>query len=291
MANLRGGTFDKQLKDAFHRLEKFGEKRHMSNTNFTHSLELAKKRDMYFRDFKAFLEQKGVLDGKINQMLKKDVIREFISKRTHNLSPKSALDYVTGFNSTLKGLEQANVTIPANPTKNDVFKDFRENFRAEIKELSIEKGRYIQNLEQKLQELYKKDYNIGVISELQAKTGLRVSEAFEVVKNFDKYHNQANSTLENVVGKGNHVYAEKQIEPHLAQKIEKIDNLPSYKEYLNSLKEVSINKSHDFRVTYAKDKYIELKELGFSEKEALKAVSKEINHHREEMTRYYLARA
>jgi hypothetical protein len=41
---------------------------------------------------------------------------------------------------------------------------------------------------------------------LQAETGLRVAEALEVTKNFEKYYNQENSTLNGVIGKGNHEY-------------------------------------------------------------------------------------
>ena len=44
MANLRGGTFEKQIKDAFHRTLALGEGRHMKEDNFTHSLALAQKR-------------------------------------------------------------------------------------------------------------------------------------------------------------------------------------------------------------------------------------------------------
>ena len=93
MANLRGGTFEKQIKDAFHRTLRFGEGRHLKNDNFTHSIALAEKREMYLKDFKEYLEQKGITEGKINQYMTKDTIQDFIEQRTINLSPKSALDY------------------------------------------------------------------------------------------------------------------------------------------------------------------------------------------------------
>jgi hypothetical protein len=56
------------------------------------------------------------------------------------------------------------------------------------------------------------------------------------------------------------------------------------------LQEVGIDRSHDFRVTYAKDLLESKLEQGISYKEALKEVSQEINHHRPEMTEYYLAK-
>ena len=291
MANLRGGTFEKQIKDAFHRTLALGEGRHMKEDNFTHSLALAQKREMYLRDFKEYLEQKGITEGKLNTYMTEQTIRDFSEQRTEHLSPKSALDYTTGFNSLLKGLEQANITIPANPSRNDFLKDFRETFRSELKELEIESGRYIQNLDQKLEELKEIRFESYVIAKIQSETGLRVNEALEVAKNFPNYYNEQNSTLEGVIGKGNHEYAPKEISYQLAQEIQKLENIPHYNTYRNDLQEVGIDRSHDFRVTYAKDLLESKLEQGISYKEALKEVSQEINHHRPEMTEYYLARA
>ena len=291
MANLRGGTFEKQIKDAFHRTLALGEGRHMKEDNFTHSLALAQKREMYLKDFKEYLEQKGITEGKLNTYMTEQTIRDFLEQRTEHLSPKSALDYTTGFNSLLKGLEQANITIPANPSRNDFLKDFRETFRSELKELEIESGRYIQNLDQKLEELKEIRFESYVIAKIQSETGLRVNEALEVAKNFPNYYNEQNSTLEGVIGKGNHEYAPKEISYQLAQEIQKLENIPHYNTYRNDLQEVGIDRSHDFRVTYAKDLLESKLEQGISYKEALKEVSQEINHHRPEMTEYYLARA
>jgi hypothetical protein len=291
MANLRGGTFEKQIKNAFFRLLKLGEGRHFKDTNFTHSIKLAEKRDMYLRDFKEFIENKGFTSGKINSFMTQEIVKEFLSYRLANVSPKTALDYTTGFNSMLKGLEQANVNIPANPSQNDFLKEMRETFRAELKELEIEKGRYIDNLEQKLQELYNNRFESGVIGELQAQTGLRVNEAREVIENFHKYYNPQTQTLNGVIGKGNHEYQPKPITTLLAKKIEKVSHLPHLNTYYKDLKQVEINKSHDFRITYAKNLFEKKLSQGIEYKQALKEVSKEINHHRESMTEYYLTRA
>jgi len=291
MANLRGGTFEKQIKDAFHRTLALGESRHMKDDNLTHSIALAEKRLMYLNDFKEFLEQNGITDGKLNEYMTEDTIRDFIEERTEDLSPKSALDYTTGFNSLLKGLEQANITIPANPSQNDFLKDFRETFREEMKELEIESGRYIDNLQEKLETLQEIRYESYVIAKLQAETGLRVSEAMEVARNFEKYYNEETGKLEGIVGKGNHEYAPKEISYQLAQEIQKMENVPHYNTYNQDLKEVGINRSHDFRVTYAKNSLEHKLEQGLPYQKALKEVSQEINHHRPEMTEYYLSRA
>ena len=91
------------------------------------------------------------------------------------------------------------------------------------------------------------------MAKLQAETGLRVSEALEVAKNFDKYYNPRSGTIENVIGKGNHAYAPKAIDHHLAKEIQKMATIPHYNTYRKDLKQVGIEKSHDFRVTYAKN--------------------------------------
>jgi len=148
MANLRGGNFGKRVKDAFHRLESFGKGRYMQSDNLTHSLALASKREGYLKDFKEFAESKD-LTGKLNSIMTSENIKEFLELHTSDLSPKSSLDYVTGFNSLLKGLEQQNITIPANPSKNDFLSPMRQELKAELKNQDFTKNRAIDNLQQK----------------------------------------------------------------------------------------------------------------------------------------------
>ena len=291
MANLRGGNFQKQVKDAFFKVLRFGEGRHLKEDNYTHSVELAKKRKMYLRNFKEYLESKGITEGKINQHMTEENVRNFLEERTLELHPKSALDYTAGFNSLLKGLEQAKITIPSNPSNKDFLKDFREEFRSEMKQIEIESGRYIQNVEEKLDELRDIRFESYVVAQVQLSTGLRVSEALEITRNFDKYYNPQSSELIGVIGKGNHQYDPKPIDYNLVLEIQKMENVPTYHNYREDLKEVGIDRSHDFRVTFAKNSLQNKLEKGISYKEALKEVSREINHHRPEMTQYYLNRA
>jgi hypothetical protein len=289
MANLRGSTFNKQIKNAYFKILKLGEKRHLKTDNFTHSLEVLKKRKMYLNDFKNFLENKGIKEGKINKYFEEQNIKDFLKERTINLSPKSALDYVTGFNSLMKGMEQANITIPINLNQ-DFLKKIREDFTHKSKEINFEKNRYIKNLDVKLNNIKKINYNSYVISKLQAQTGLRVQEALEVAKNFNKYYHKDTNTLNHIVGKGNHEYAPKPISQELIKEIKEMDKTPSYGTYSKNLKQVGINKSHNFRITFAKDSLMRKLEKGITYKKALKEVSKEINHHREQITEYYLKR-
>ncbi len=289
MANLRGGSFEKQIKDAFHRLLKAKESRHMTDTNFTHSRALGAKREMYLRDFKEYLEKNGIKEGKLNNFMDKQTLNKFVQERIKDLAPKTRIDYISGFNSLIQGLQQANVTIPT--ASKDVFKDLREQTKVELKAQEIIKGREIKNIDEKISKLERISKESSVIAKLQAQTGLRVSEALEVAKNIDKYYDKTNSTLTGVKGKGNHLYKDIKISKVLAKELKQIKEVPSYKNYSKNLKEVGINRSHNFRVTYAKNSYIEKLEKGLSHKEALKEVSEEINHHRESMTEYYLNRA
>ncbi len=97
--------------------------------------------------------------------------------------------------------------------------------------------------------------------------------------------------MEGIVGKGNHEYAPKTIDYQLAQEIQKIESVPNYHTYRENLLQVGINRSHDLRLTYAKNLFEHKLEQGINYKQALGEVSKELNHHRAGMTIYYLNRA
>ena len=287
MANLRGGSFEKQAKDAFHRLLK-PTGRHGSNDHLTHSRALGAKREMYLRDFKEFLE-KGNFSGKMNTLMgDRATMQEFLRDRIDGLSRKSAIDYTSGFSSMLKGLREANVSID------------REGFRAieEIRDYakSIEKtdrrtDRAIENIDRTIDRLYSRDFGSGVLAEIQAKLGFRTSEAYELVQNFKQYYNPQNGVISGLKGKGNHIYKDKLIDKDLVQRIKAVTELPSHDKYLHDIKAATGTTeavAHDFRYTFAKQKYEELRSKGIPEKQALLEVSRELNHHRESITKYYL---
>ena len=69
MANLKGGTFEKQLKDAFHRLEAFGVSRVGKNDNLTHSDKLAEKREMYLKDITSFFKSQNINKRELDMLL------------------------------------------------------------------------------------------------------------------------------------------------------------------------------------------------------------------------------
>jgi len=289
MGNLRGSSFEKQIKNALARLDARGTKRFGTDSRKTHSNALMKKREMYLKDFAKFAERKG-LEGKLNKLMTQENIIEFMNERLSELSPKSALDYTSGFNSMLHGLEQTRVTI--DKSVHNIIQQYTSDYRAEFNTTKgeFETGRAIDNTGAFISFLEQIRESSSVIAELQLQTGLRVSEALEVARNFNNYYNPTNSSLEGIIGKGGQEYDIKPISQELAYKISNLEQVPSYSTYYNDLKELD-HKPHDLRISYAVNHYNELKEQGYSHKEALKLTSKELNHHREAITLYYLSRA
>jgi len=289
MANLRGSDFQKQVKNALIRLDARGTKRFNTNSHKTHSNALMKKREMQLKEYAQFANNKG-LQGKLNTHFTKENVQEFLDNRLANLSPKSALDYVTTFNSMLQGLEQTKVSI--NPEVKEILREYTSDYRAEFNNVkdSYETGRAINDTSSFINNLQEIRESSSIIAELQLQTGLRASEAIEVAKNFNDYYNPQNSELGGIIGKGGQEYYIKKISDNLAYKLNNLEKTPSYNTYYKDLKELD-QKPHDLRITYAQETYNYLKEQGYSHKEALKLTSKELNHHRESITIYYLNRA
>ena len=289
MANLKGSTFEKQIKNALIRLDARGTKRFGTDSRLTHSNALYKKREMYLRDFASYLQEKGINQGKLNEYITQEHISDFLNERLSELSPKTALDYVTGFNSMLHGLEQTRVTI--DKSVHNVLREFTTDYRNEFNQTkdNYETGRAIQDTNYFLNNLQEIRESSSVIAELQLETGLRVNEALEVARNFNDYYNPE-GYLEGIVGKGGQEYDIKPISEELTYKLSNLEQIPSYSSYYNDLKELD-HKPHDLRITYAVEHYNKLKEEGYSHKEALRMTSQELNHHREAITLYYLARS
>jgi len=288
MANLKGGSYEKQLKDAFHRLEAFGKGRHGSSDHLTHSDGLAAKREMYLNDYKAFAQENG-LNEKLNQTMTNENISTFLNQRLEGLKHSTQENYIRGFSSMLKGLQESNIGIPC---QSSVF----DNKVAEIKANALpdtRTGLAISNPSEKIEQLQSLRFESAVIAEVQNDLGVRVSEAFEIVKNLDIHYNEANGTIENLVGKGNHTYEPKMINSELVEKIRACENVPCQNTYRNDLKEVEIEKSHHWRFTFAKNEFERKFEEGVEYHQALREVSEGLNHslERESMTLFYLGKA
>jgi len=287
MANLKGGSFEKQVKDIHHRLSAFGEKRFGKDSHKTHSSAISKKRDEYASSFAAFIANKG-LEGKLNTYMSNEYIKEYLAQRTANLVYSSTINYYRGFGSFISGLKESNISIEFDKKIiDDAVKDFKAN---NIKP-DFETGRAIDNPNEIIEKISHTHYPLSLVSRLQIECGLRVSEAYEVVRNFKNYFQELSQSLEGVVGKGNHMYESKGISYQLATAIEaNTDKLPTQTTYNNVLSEYGV-KSHDFRFTYAKNLYEKKIAAGENHKQVMKNISKELNHSRPSMSRFYLARA
>ena len=285
MANLKGGSFEKQIKDAFHRLEAFGVGRVDKNDNLTHSDKLAEKREMYLKDISDYFTSQN-LNDKLNTLLTKDNLDKFFNQRLEDLSTKTQENYLRGFSSMLKGLEQQNINIPVHLEDKDFFDDKVKGIKDQAE--TIVENRYIDNVKDVIKNLYEDRTISGLIAQAQYELSIRQAEAFELIKNPNKYIE--NGRVENLIGKGNHSYDSKEISFELEQKL--LNNqkqLISKSTYYEDLKKYNIS-SHDFRFTSARDKFEEKINNGISEKEAKLQISSELNHKREEITDYYLNR-
>ncbi|KAB7892597.1 hypothetical protein [Poseidonibacter ostreae] len=285
MANLKGGNFAKQCKDGFHRLEAFGVGRIGKNDNLTHSDKLAEKREMYLKDVSNYFESEN-LDGKLNNLFTKDNLDKFFENRLEDLAIKTQENYLRGFSSMLKGLEQKNIHIPLNLEDKNYF-DNRVSIIKDQVEIIIE-NRYIDNVDSVISNLYEDRQISGLLAQTQYELSIRQAEAYELLKNPSSYIDDG--IVSNLVGKGNHIYEAKHISFELEQKIlNNSENLIDKSTYYKDLQKYSIS-SHDFRFTSARDKFEEKIRNGISEKEAKLQVSSELNHKRESITDYYLSR-
>ncbi len=285
MANLKGGNFQKQIKDAFHRLEAFCVGRVGRNDNLTHSDKLAEKREMYLKDVSNYFTSQNLTD-KLNTLMTKDNLDKFFNERFENLSDKTQENYLRGFSSMLKGLEQQNIHIPLHLEDKNFFDD-RVAILKEQAENIIE-NRYIDNVQDVISNLYEDRAISGLLAQTQYELSIRQAEAYELLKNPQQYINDG--VVSNLIGKGNHMYEAKEISFELEQKIlNNQDSLIDKSTYYKDLQKYDIS-SHDFRFTSARDKYEEKINSGISEKEAKLQISEILNHKREAITDYYLNR-
>ncbi len=290
MANIKGASFKQQTNSMHYLLKAFGEARHGNRDDRqTHSIELAKKRRMYIKDF---IENANELElsGKLNiHMGDYIIVKEFLLKRIALMCKKSSGDYVSGISSLFSGLVLKNITIA-----DDGFQAI-EDVRSLVTEMPEEEfriGRFISNTKHVLNRLFDKNFESGVLGQVQNETGFRISEAYEFASNPEKY--LVGNTIVDLIGKSKHMYGRKKISNDLIQKLSGIEKLPTRHTYSRHLKLARLDDeaiSHDWRITYVKVEFDKRIASGMTRIEALREVSKEINHYRIEMTEYYLLRA
>lgn len=287
--NLRGGNYDRQIKDAFHRLTAFGKSRHgLVDSHKTHSDATARKREMYLRDYKKFAEEKGFSD-KLNNTMTNENLKEFLGQRTKGLMNSTQINYTRGFHSLVQGLKEVGIEIKAEKNIFDnKVKDIKLNSSNEFRT-----NRSVKNIPTVIASLHEKRFESATLAQIQVELGVRTSESYKIVENFNSLYNKENGTIENLIGKGNHMYNPKIISQELVAKIKEcnIDKLPSQDTYRKDLKEVGVEKAQDLRITYAKSEFEKKISESVEYRQSLVEVSKELNHARKSMTLYYLARA
>jgi len=218
MANLKGKTFEKQIKNAFFRIlenqkdidkvfkraKKKGYDTDLIFEYFTRSKYMKKTRKHLLTLFKNFIENElNIKEGKINLFMTEEVLDkffDFLCKKQQDKKIKTCEGYVTGFNSMLKALQLANVTIPLDPLNNDFlsrkFKEIREyrknNFFLEENK-SSDDFKYIGNALQLYKELTKDNIDSkvnGLFSKmflLQYQTSFTTEWIYAVLKNLNKH--------------------------------------------------------------------------------------------------------
>ena len=232
MANLKGGNYQKQIKDAFHRLEAFGIGRVGKNDNLTHSHKLAEKRLMFLKDISNYFISQS-LNAKLNTLMTKDNLDKFFNQRLEALAPISKINYLRSFSSMLNGMTEQNIYIPLHYEDKDFFDDRVKAIKDQAE--TIIENRYIDNVENVISNLYEDRAISGLIAQCQYELSIRQAEAFELVSNPLKYIE--NGYIENLVGKGNHIYEPKEISFELEQHITKVANQIHAQQPTSSMKD------------------------------------------------------
>ena len=285
MANLKGGSHDKQIRNALMRMEKFGASRHNTDSKGIHSEAVFKKREMYLNDFKKFAENNN-LNGKLNTLMTNENIQNFLNTRLENLSANTSEGLLRGFSAMVDDLRSKNISI-------SVDRDIFNKKVLEVKNNDTSQprlNRAVDNPKEVIGKLYDKHYHSGVMAEVQNQLGFRISEAEALTKSLDSYLDRDTNTITGITGKGGQEYQSKEISKELIAKIEAIDKKVSQSTYMADLKTEEIT-SHDFRYSFAVNTYNEQIEQGKSHREALLYTSNEMNHHRGDITSFYLKRA
>ncbi|WP_457746285.1 hypothetical protein [Sulfurimonas sp.] len=290
MANLKGGSFEKQIRDANFRLAAFGQKRNGTNSNRTHSDATRIKRDGYLKDFKEFAEA-NELEGQLNQLMTEENLEAFLDQRLERISSFSAQeDYIRGWSGLVQGLQQSNVSINLNVA---FFTEIVHTYKEE----AIERGESFTDPKPITTEYHPAEviqglsYPLNVIAQLQYETGFRVSEAYQAMQHLEKH--LSDLKLHSIKGKNGQRYLSKIISLELKILLLKLREnevkIPHQSTYYRHLQKYDMA-SHDIRAFYTKELYEQKISEGLNHKEACGFVSKQINHHRIQITEYYLAK-
>ncbi|MFA5216274.1 hypothetical protein [Sulfuricurvum sp.] len=289
MANFKGSTYEKQGRDAKIRCDARGTKRYGPNRydGLAHSHATLQSQQCLFNDFAKYALSNG-LDPKLNLAMTKKHFLDFLSKRTALLSASSCEVYISRWCAYIKALRSKNITIDS-LLDYHFFQRCKDQFNGRPDKKSFKKGRYINPMkfEDILSKLPKRSQ---VVARLQYFYAFRAEEALLVANYLEKFLHDGELT--EVPGKGGQRYMPKLIDEALINNIRstsKISKGAYYRDLRKVMKKSS--RAHDFRLSFAVNRYNELRNDGASHKNSMKITSEEMNHHRLSITAYYLARA
>lgn len=286
MANLKGLTYEKQIRDMNFKLFSLGNKK--GKDNLTHSQALLIKREMYIKDFAKYLEANNI-EGKINQLLTESNLNSFLEERLSSLAISTAENYLSGFNSLIRAFNEVNLN---NNVPQNYFQDKWKDIKASKNSTNKSSKRGLES-DSIINKLYNCRYESGVIGQIMFQNGYRISEAINIVKNPQRYiskNDKGDYIISGVVGKGGKIYNPKILDNNLYINVKEAKNIPAKSTFHNDLKSIDKNlRAHDFRYSFAKNLYKKIS-LEISHEKALKIVSNELNHNRLEISLYYLSK-
>ncbi len=289
--NIKGSDFNRQIKNIIIRCIKIGvSKRDSPLNNQIHSIRVLESRQSLLKDFKNYLENQNIRDGKINNYMNDTILRGFITERVRNLKYNSSKTIISSMSGIITSLIETNVNI-------NISSDFFIKMKDEIKEnkytyqstKDIHKS--FNDVDKVIKGLYEKSAGFGTLGNILRDTGFRYKEGVKLLSNPDQYI--SNGKIINMPGKSGKIYEDKTISASLVEKIyslSKEERKINHSSFTNSIKKIEDNKSaHSFRYQFVKEKYQSLMNGGLSHNETMKTLSRQLNHFRN-TTPYYLNR-
>ncbi len=287
MANLKGSSFQKQIRDALIRLDARGIKR-TGNARFdglAHSHAVLKKRKQILKEFSRYLDAKGFF-AKLNLLMTPGNIEMFLIQRTDMMVLSTIENYIANFSALIKGLRLKNITV-AETTDYEFFQRLKDQLGRPDPTI-YKTGRYMDE-KSVLRMLDRLPHRSKIVAIIQYKLCFRASEALLIANNPSKY--LINLTIIDVKGKGGQVYPDKPVDSELAELIYSalpISRSTYYRDQRKALQ--GKNRPHDLRLSHICDLYDSLRDAGESHEQSMTKASKASNHHRSSVTGGYQAR-
>ncbi len=295
MANLKGGSYSKQIVDAQCRMSAIGQNKTAGDNN-SHSIKVQSDRLNMLNDFANFAKNDLNSSDKLNSLMTSENVNQFLQSRTENLAASSTETYARAFSSMTKSLNDNNISTSV---EKEVFNNIVNE--AKLNDTStVRTDRAINNLNEVYNKLAERHESSAITAEIMADYGYRISEAVEVVNNLEAHLNRDNGEVSGVFGKTGKEYQIKTLSPQIIAKIDNLEKTYSKSTFEKDLQAIG-EKSHDLRYTWAKSEFEKIsaeknnsrdRKISLNaHKDTLKEVSEGLNHKREDITTQYLSRA